>query len=107
MDSQELVKTYLHGRNLEHLDRMDEAVQSYETVLAEDFDSTGPYDRLIAIYSQQARHAEVMRVASAAIEHVKTHPDKLAWYSKMREEAERAAQRVPKAVPKRSGPATQ
>lgn len=102
MDSQELVKHYLHGKNLEQIGRIEEALEEYETVVREDFDSTGPYDRLIAIYSHQARHAEVIRVASAALEHVKTHDDKSAWYERMRADAKRASEKLPKPVPKRS-----
>jgi hypothetical protein len=100
VDSHELVKHYLHGRNLEQLGRLEEAVEEYEVVVAEEFDSTGPYDRLIAVYAHQARHADVVRVADAALAHVRTHRDKAAWYERMRAEALRAAAGIPKPAPK-------
>ena len=102
MDGAELVKAYLRGQNLEQVGRMDEAIDLYETVVGDRFDSTGPYDRLIHIYANQALHAEVIRVATAALESVQTHQDKRAWYERMREAAATAAERVPRAAPKRS-----
>ena len=101
MDGVDLVKAYLRGQNFEQLGRMDEALEQYETALEHRFDSTGPYDRLIALYSKQALHAEVVRVATAALQNVLTHEDKRAWYERMRAEAEKAGAAVPRAAPKR------
>ncbi len=68
----DLVHRFLRGQNLEQVARVDEAVELYETILAAGFDSVGPYDRLIEIYSNQARHREVVRVAEAALESART-----------------------------------
>ena len=95
-----LVKVYLRAQNLEQLGRLDEAVELYEQALRGHFDSTGPYDRLIAIYADRGRHGEVVRVAGEAIEHVHTHGEKKAWYRRMREEADKATARKPRATPK-------
>lgn len=99
-----LVKVYLRAQNLEQIGRGDEAVELYERALEGRFDSTGPYDRLIAIYADRGRHADVVRVAEEAIAHVHTHAEKRAWYERMREEAGKAMARRPKAAPKPTRP---
>ena len=101
MEGVELVKAYLRGQNFEQVGRVDEAIQLYEVAVENHFDSTGPYDRLISIYANQARHRDVVRVAEAALTHVQTHEDKRAWYERMRAEANRASESVPRAAPKR------
>jgi hypothetical protein len=101
MEGVDLVKAYLRGQNLEQVGRVDEAVALYEQSVASGFDSTGPYDRLISIYSNRALHGEVVRVATAALENVQTHPDKRGWYERMRSDAAKAAEKVPRAAPKR------
>ena len=101
-----LVKVYLRGQNLEQLGRLEEAIELYERALAGRFDSTGPYDRLIAIYAERGRHGEVVRVADAAIAYVHTHAQKQAWYERMRAEAGTAMAKTPRAIPKPArGPA--
>ncbi len=100
MDNVELVRHFLRAQNLEQVGREAEAVTLYEEAVAAGFDSTGPYDRLIAIYARQALHAHVVRVAEAALVHVHTHTEKRAWYERMRTEAQRAAVKVPRAAPK-------
>jgi hypothetical protein len=102
MDGVDLVKDYLRGQNLEQVGRTDEAIELYETAVRNRFDSTGPYDRLIHIYGHQALHIEVVRIASAALEYVQTHEDKRRWYERMRDDAAKAAESVPRAAPKRS-----
>jgi hypothetical protein len=102
MSNVDLVKEYLRAQNLEQLQRIDEAIELYEHVVAAGFDAAGPFDRLIALYSHQGLHGEVVRVASQALELVHTHEGKLDWYRDMRAEAEKAAARVPKASPKRA-----
>jgi hypothetical protein len=97
----DLVKAFLRAQNLEQLGRVDEAIDLYETAVTERFDATGPYDRLISIYSNQARHREVERIASAALENVHTHEQKREWYEQMRRAASEAAHDVPRAAPKR------
>ncbi|MDQ3877105.1 MAG: hypothetical protein M3290_01965 [Actinomycetota bacterium] len=97
----EAVTAFLRGQNLEQLGRTDEAVELYESVLAASFDSSGPYDRLIAIYSDRDDHGSVERVAELALAAVRTHKQKLEWYEQVRDGARAAAKRVPKAVPKR------
>ena len=96
-----LVNEYLKGQNLEQLGRVDEAVALYEHSVEAGFDSPGPYDRLIEIYSSRSMHLEVVRVAAAAQKAVHTHGDKLRWYESMAEAAKKAATKVPTAAPKR------
>ena len=100
MDNIELVKAFLRAQNLEQLARIDEALTLYEEVVAEGFDSVGPYDRLIALYSSRARHADVIRVAELALAQVHTYEDKKNWYRTMREQAEKAKAAVPTAAPR-------
>ncbi|MDQ4023969.1 MAG: hypothetical protein M3217_00540 [Actinomycetota bacterium] len=101
----DMVKRFLRGRNLEQVARVDEAIELYESMLAGGFDSVGPYDRLIEIYSGRALHADVVRVAGAALEQVHTYPEKKQWYEGMRDAAAKAAGSVPRAAPKaRAGP---
>jgi hypothetical protein len=101
MDSVEIVQLYLRGQNLEQVGREQEAIESYELAVAAHFDSTGPYDRLIALYSSRAQHANVIRVCEAALEHVHTYEEKRAWYERMRAQADRARAEVPRAAPKK------
>jgi tetratricopeptide (TPR) repeat protein len=100
MEERELVAFYLRGQNLEQVGRTEEAEELYERAVTAGFDSVGPYDRLIAIYSNQARHADVIRVAEAALTHVRTYPDKRAWFSTMKEAALAAQNKVPRASPR-------
>lgn len=100
MENVEVVRRFLRGQNLEQLGRIDEAIELYEVALSERFDATGPYDRLIGIYSHQARHVDVARVAESALAHVQTHEEKQAWYREMRDRAREAAAEVPRAAPK-------
>lgn len=100
MSNIDLVKDFLRAQNLEQLGRVDEAIDLYEVVIAAAFDSSGPYDRLIALYADAARHQDVVRVAEAAIANVLTYPDKQAWYERMRSDALKAQRKVPRAAPK-------
>lgn len=100
MDQVDLVKRYLRGQNLEQLGRRDDAVAEYEAAVADHFDSPGPYDRLIDLYGRQALHKEVMRIATAALGSVHTYESKRKWYSKIHDEAAKAAAAVPTAVPR-------
>ena len=102
MDAVDHVKSYLRGQNLEQLGRVDEAIESYESAVAAGFDSTGPYDRLITIYSSRSLHADVVRVIDSALENVQTHEDKRAWYRTIRSEAVRLGGTVPEAAPRRN-----
>ena len=96
----DLVKAFLRAQNLEQVGRLDEAIELYELAVADSFDASGPYDRLIALYSHRAQHDEVVRVAEQAIENVHTYEDKIAWYEQMRAEAMKARNKVPQAKPK-------
>ena len=96
----ELVNGFLKGQNLEQLGRLEEAMAHYEIAVEAGFDATGPYDRLIALYSHRAQHGDVVRVAQAALAHVHTYEDKRAWYRRMEAEARKAATKVPRAIPK-------
>ncbi len=98
------VRGFLRGQNLEQVGRVDDAVRLYEAAIADGFDSSGPYDRLIFIYSDRALHLDVIRVAEAALASVRTYDAKRAWYEQMRAEALKAQSRVPRAVPKERGP---
>jgi hypothetical protein len=100
-DNVDLVKRFLRGQNLEQVGRVDEAIALYETTIEGRFDSTGPYDRLIAIYSHRSEHKEVARVAEAALAQVRTHEEKRQWFARMRAEAEKTASTLPRAAPKR------
>ena len=100
MSNVDQVKDFLRAQNLEQLGRQTEAVALYEEVIAGGFDSSGPYDRLIALYADGARHLDVVRVAEAALASVVTYPDKKAWYERMRSDALKAQSDVPRAVPK-------
>jgi hypothetical protein len=99
----EAVRSFLRGQNLEQVGRVDEAVELYEAAIAAHFDSSGPYDRLIFIYSDRALHPEVIRVAEAALTSVRTYEEKRGWYERMRSEAVKAQSQVPRAVPKNRG----
>jgi tetratricopeptide (TPR) repeat protein len=99
-DNVDIVKLYLRAQNLEQLGRIDDAIELYERALSEAFDSAGPYDRLIALYSHRALHDEVVRVAEAAIQNVHTYEDKLGWYEIMRAEAIKLRTTVPRAAPR-------
>ncbi len=81
---QDVVSLYLRAQNLEQVRRTDEAVELYEEAVRAGFDAAGPYDRLIAIYGVREQHDEVMRVATAALEYVRTFPDKREWYESIR-----------------------
>lgn len=98
----DLVNAFLRGQNLEQMGRVDEAITLYERAVEGSFDSPGPYDRLIFIYSERALHADVIRVADAALAQVHTHADKRAWFERMRAEAAKAGARLPPAKPKRA-----
>ena len=69
--------------------------------MARSFDSAGPYDRLIAIYTAQARHRDVERVAAAALTKVRTHQQKREFYEHVRQEARKQATKLPQAAAKR------
>jgi hypothetical protein len=99
----ELVKGFLKAQNLEQVGRVDEAISLYEAAIEQAFDASGPYDRLIALYSHRAQHADVVRIAEQAIQNVHTYEDKIAWYEQMRAAAIKARTKVPKATPKGLG----
>lgn len=102
MDNVEVVRRYLRAQNLEQVGRTDEAIENYEAAVEASFDASGPYDRLITIYSNRALHAEVVRVAESALEYVQTHEQKKAWYERMRAEALRAQADVPRPAPRKT-----
>ena len=99
--SVDLVTQFLRGQNLEQLGRTDEAIDLYEAAVTAAFDSPGPYDRLIQIYSHRSDHPAVIRIADAALEHVRTHPDKRKWFEAMRTAATESLLKVPSARPRR------
>lgn len=97
----DVVKAFLRAQNYEQVGKLEEAIELYEAAVAARFDSSGPYDRLIQLYADSARHRDVVRVAEAAIVNVHTYEDKKAWYEQMRAAAIKAQSRVPKAAPKK------
>ncbi|HEX2240792.1 MAG TPA: hypothetical protein VHJ82_06605 [Actinomycetota bacterium] len=100
MSNAELVKDFLRAQNLEQVGDVEAAIGLYEAILDAGFDASGPYDRLIHIYAHRSLHADVVRVASAALASVHTYEDKRTWYETMRERAESAGRRIPAAAPK-------
>jgi len=100
-DNVELVKRFLAAQNLEHIGEIDGAIEIYETIVASSFDSSGPYDRLIALYTHQARFREVVRVCESALTNVRTYEDKRAFYDNARVEALKSAGRLPQAAPRK------
>ena len=90
---QDVVSLYLRGQNLEQMHRFDDAAALYEQAVQAGFDAAGPYDRLIAIYQGSDRHADVIRVADAALAHVRTFSDKRRWYESIREGSVEALER--------------
>lgn len=87
---EEIVRDFLRAQNLEQVGRIDEAIELYEKAIAERFDSSGPYDRLIVIYQQQRRHSEVIRIAEASLNVVRTYPQKRVWYETQLSDAQAA-----------------
>jgi lipopolysaccharide biosynthesis regulator YciM len=100
-DNVELVKRFLKAQNLEHVGNVDDAIELYESIIEERFDSSGPYDRLLAIYNQRSRWREMARVAEAALAQVKTYEDKRAFYERSRLEAKKSEGRLPRAAPRK------
>jgi tetratricopeptide (TPR) repeat protein len=100
VDNVELVKRFLKAQNLEQVGRLDEAVSLYESIVEARFDSSGPYDRLIALYDHRARHRDVVRIAEAALAYVQTYDDKRAFYERTRVDAMKAIGRLPQAEPR-------
>jgi tetratricopeptide (TPR) repeat protein len=103
-DASSLVRRFLRAQNLEQLGKVNEAIRLYESAIEGRFDSSGPYDRLIALYADRAEHSDVVRVAEAALQSVHTYEDKRAWYERMRAEAIKAQNAVPPALPKKRRP---
>lgn len=91
----ELVQHFLRGQNLEQVGRVDEAVTIYEEVVQERFDAAGPYDRLIWIYQSRGLHRDVIRIAEASVESVRTYPQKLEWYRRQVSQAREALTATP------------
>src|SRR5438046_6353010 len=87
---EDLVRLYLRAQNLEQMQRTDEAIPLYEEAVAARFDAAGPYDRLIAIYSERESFPDVARIAAAAVISVRTFDDKRAWYESTRDKAQAA-----------------
>lgn len=79
-DPADLVRDFLQGQNLEQVGRVDEAIGLYERAVAAAFDAAGPYDRLIWIYTERRRHADVIRIAEVSLRAVRTFPQKRDWY---------------------------
>lgn len=96
----ELVKDFLRGQNLEQIGKADEAVEVYEGIVAENFDSSGPYDRLIWIYQTRSMHRDVIRVAQRSLEVVRTYSEKRDWYQRQIDSATEALGSAPQPRPR-------
>jgi tetratricopeptide (TPR) repeat protein len=96
----EIVRDFLRGQNLEQIGRPDEAVELYERAVVAGFDASGPYDRLIWLYQERRSHREVIRVAEASLQAVRTYPAKRQWYEKQIEQARAALEASPKPRPR-------
>ncbi len=96
----DIVRRYLRGQNLEQLGRIEDAIAEYEAAVEAAFDSTGPYDRLIALYGNRAEHHEVIRVTDAALSAVRTAPEKIETYKAINAAARKALGDVPTAAKK-------
>ncbi len=97
-----MVREYLRGQNMEQLGRREEAIAAYEQAVEGAFDATGPYDRLIALYADQALHDQVIRVAEMALANVRTYQDKRDWYQRMRDEAAKKLNSGPRPTPRQA-----
>lgn len=64
-----LVDRNLDGKEAERAGRMDEAIALYEANVADQFDGSHPYERLLIHYSHSNRPAEARRVAEACLAH--------------------------------------
>lgn len=95
-----LVKDFLRGQNLEQIGKVDEAVKVYESIVAEGFDSAGPYDRLIWIYQARSLHRDVIRIAEASLAGVRTYQQKRDWYARQIAAAREALGSAPPARPR-------
>lgn len=78
--------------------RIEEATKLYEEVVESGFDAAGPYDRLIFIYQQARMHTDVIRIAGASIQQVRTYPQKIDWYRKQIADAQAAMTSPPSAL---------
>lgn len=87
LSGEDLVRIFLKAQNLEQMQRFDDAAPLYERMVEAGFDSSGPYDRLIAIYSNHERHDDVVRIATAALERVRTFEAKTEFYRSMLQKA--------------------
>jgi tetratricopeptide (TPR) repeat protein len=92
----DLVRDFLRGQNLEQIGKVDEAIAFYEKAVASSFDSAGPYDRLIWIYQTRNMHQDVIRIAEASLEAVRTYPEKREWYQRQIEQSREALGSAPK-----------
>lgn len=66
-NEQRQVDRNLKGIELEKSGKVEEAIKLYEANLAENFEGSHAYDRLIVIYSKQKNVSEVIRVLQKAI----------------------------------------
>lgn len=101
MEPRDIVRKFQRGQNLEQIGDAEGAFALYEEAVEAGFDATGPYDRLIALYGDRARHGDVVRISEAALANVHTYADKRAWYEQMRAAAVKAQEKVPRAAPKK------
>lgn len=85
-----LVREFLRGQNLEQIGKQGDAITLYEHAVACGFDASGPYDRLLIIYEQRRMHRDVIRVAQACLESVRTYPARKLFYEELLAKAEKA-----------------
>ncbi len=85
-----LVREFLRGQNLEQIGKLEEAIVLYEHAVACGFDASGPYDRLLTVYERRRMHRDVIRVAQACLESVRTYPARKLFYEELLAKAEKA-----------------
>jgi len=58
------------GGELEKIGSENKAIRLYEANVADEFDGTHPYERLMIIYSRRENHRDAQRVAEACLQNI-------------------------------------
>jgi len=65
----QLAERNTHAQELETQDQQDAAMELYEANVADMFDGSLPYERLLTIYTHQGAKKEAQRIARACLAH--------------------------------------
>lgn len=83
----DLVTNLSEGKNYEMVGRVEEAIQCYETAVADQVATRFPYEHLRIIYRQRGQPEEALRVCQTAVHNPFLHPKDLehfrAWAEKL------------------------